>query len=138
MKPDLAAIRKRLEVATLGPWKYGGTIGDPGRPLRHYVKNGAGRINLLSEEFAVDYAGLEKDLIFSAHARTDITALLEYVGELERTKDALELLNDAVRLEFKSRGIISLVRLNDSLKFAEQTLNTLEAPALKGEEDDQG
>lgn len=81
--PRLDDIRARLNAATPGPWKYGGMIGDPGKPLAHFVTNAKGDIVSLSTDFAADYAGLDKDQRFIASAPEDIAFLLALVEEKE-------------------------------------------------------
>lgn len=39
------------------PVKYGGMIGDPGEPLRHFIKDATGKPVLFSDEFHADYSG---------------------------------------------------------------------------------
>jgi hypothetical protein len=76
-------IKERRKKATPGPWKYIGLVGDPGKDLRHCVEGEKGKFVSLSEGFYADYAGLEKDQIFIAHAPQDIDWLIKRVEELE-------------------------------------------------------
>ncbi len=39
------------------PVEYGGMIGDPGEPLRHFIKDASGKPVMFSEPFAVDCSG---------------------------------------------------------------------------------
>ena len=78
---ELQAILEYCEKATEGPWEYSGMIGDPGKLLRHFVQGPRDQIVLLSEAFAVDYAGLDNNLRFAANARTDLPAVIRELQE---------------------------------------------------------
>lgn len=98
-EPREDAIRTRLETATPGPWVYGGLIGSPGEPLRHYVLGGLERggdgvdrclIVSLSTEFAADDSGLDKNQRFIAAAPTDVAWLLTELERVRAERDAAE------------------------------------------------
>jgi hypothetical protein len=80
-RPDLDAIRKRCEDATLGPWVVDYEEGCPGCPIgvvQHADAGGEDIFDALSE------GHLYADCQFAAHARQDIPELCDYVLELER------------------------------------------------------
>lgn len=77
-KPDLDAIRARVEAATYGPWAV---IDDDGPSV---VVSGAGLTHSIDFLLATD--GKERgwaDAEFVAHAREDVPALLAYIEQLE-------------------------------------------------------
>lgn len=61
-----------------GPWHYGGMIGDPGKPLRHFIENADG-IVCVSEPFAVDYADGSGKFRAIALARTALPTALKMI-----------------------------------------------------------
>ena len=117
MKPDLEAIRKRLEAVTPGPWKWDRCLGgtwaledSQGVPLLYEY----GPTGLQVETPIAD---------FIAHAPGDIAALLERVEELEavmtkgqkwrrsmmteseRTVEALKCPGDSSDLEYEQAQV---------------------------------
>jgi hypothetical protein len=86
-KPNLAEIRGRCEAATAGPWKVNWEEDD--NSLEVNIDNKEGTIiGGLCMQFYPDYSPpSENDAAFIAAARTDIPALLEYIGELEAALD---------------------------------------------------
>lgn len=85
MTPDeIKTLREFLPELMRGPeWIYGGMIGDPGKPLAHFIKAEA-KVICLSMEFEVDYAG--GDMLFRA-----IAALRNHAPELIRRAERLDV-----------------------------------------------
>lgn len=79
MRPDIAAIRKRAEAATAGPWEVGhGPYGwDDG-----IIQAGGGQAILTNSGHGSTSAS-DEDAEFIAAARTDVPALCDYVERLE-------------------------------------------------------
>lgn len=93
--PDwLTELVKLAGAATPGPWRYGGMIGDPGSPLRHFIEDAEGRPFAFSEEFAADYAGLDRPFLYIAACTPErILALCAVVAAADadhRTEDGDE------------------------------------------------
>ena len=92
MKPDIDAIRERAEKATPGPWRVSGDINH-----MVFTKSDAkdNRIPLIADcghlhnaDTKQHVAEMQNNAAFIANARTDIPALLAYIAELERERDA--------------------------------------------------
>ena len=117
MKPDLEAIRKRLEAATPGPWNWviedysmatlgtGDYPGNDGTGESKYVLNVSVCSSCLSRITGVkdkvwrwDRCNLPKepDAAFIAHAPADISTLLEWCEKLEAVKVPLPALLKAI------------------------------------------
>jgi hypothetical protein len=85
MRPNIDAIRKRLEAATPGDWEYNqGNI----MVSRWSEADKEGSQHVIKDYvYMVAWEGScicdEEDVKFIAHAPTDIRELLEYVEELE-------------------------------------------------------
>jgi hypothetical protein len=131
---DLAAIRKRAEAATPGPWK-----------VEKNEKNATSGKNWLLAYFGlkIDHAenkdyhyflttdnvrasnlvgGCDKDSEFVAHARTDIPALLD---ELERIRAAALELREALKNEssnFRKLGEAHTIDLSEVYDYAAEAL----------------
>lgn len=92
----LAAIRKRVEAAILGPWSVPGF--DQAEPARHRIL----RLTLeLTPKLAVQVTpftnGDVPTAAFVAHARTDIPALLAEVTRLRAGAERVERIEAAAR-----------------------------------------
>ena len=80
-KPNLDAIRKRVEVKSKGRWSFYGRYNDRLFPFSVHVSHqGEEKTLLICRE--------HEDADFIAHAPTDIKALLEYVEALEKVREA--------------------------------------------------
>lgn len=53
------------------PVEYGGMIGDPGKPLRHFIKDATGKPVLFSDSFEVDYSGGDRLMRYLAKLIND-------------------------------------------------------------------
>lgn len=95
-KPDLDAIRARVEAATEGPWAaqdYDTAPGDEGS----CITAGEPGMGQRAIAYAIAYPwttpeSCAADAEFIAHARQDIPNLLTYIGELETLLDEVRAL----------------------------------------------
>lgn len=91
---ELAEMERVCESVSDG-WKYGGMMGDPGKPLCHFVEDSRGENVLLSESFNADYANLDKPLKFAVFARTALPRLVRTLRSMleaasgERMEDSV-------------------------------------------------
>lgn len=92
---DLDAIEARANAATEGPWKHyprpnSGPFAYQNEPFpivyRDHPTAGVGLVILTADR------GTEADVAFSAHARTDVPALVAWVRELEEENQKLRAL----------------------------------------------
>lgn len=87
-KPDLAAIRARVEAATEGPWEWEAT--NPAMSGEHWTMRIQGKPGI---RFAVaEYQHGTGNADFIANARQDVPALLTYIDELENQLDEVRAL----------------------------------------------
>lgn len=80
-------------------YKYEGMIGDPGKPLRHFISRD-GKPYIFSEEFAADYAGIGehfREIANMLNAEIDRMSVppidsreMSHTGKLARARAELE------------------------------------------------
>ncbi len=100
---ELAAIRKRCDEATPGPWKYYGNEHDHPNPSIEYRNSGVaargegdfGGFKLMDDRWWNDESGRMENRIqananFIAHARTDIPKLLNEIKILQEEVNRLK------------------------------------------------
>ena len=91
---------EKLQALRIGPWKYGGMIGDPGKPLRHFVKDEDGEPILFSDDFAADYANLDRPLktaVALVNALPQLVALVEAAEKQDRLRGGEHTPEDSSR-----------------------------------------
>lgn len=64
------------------PWRYGGLIGDPGKPLSHCIKDANGKVAHVDEqEFWADYSGRDRFVKEIVHRANSIGTLPQDVAD---------------------------------------------------------